>query len=47
MALSIAEARELLGKEAERLSDEDIQRILESLYILADELLELQRKGEL
>lgn len=41
MALSIAEARQILGPESDRLSDDEIQRILEHLYVLANEVLDL------
>lgn len=40
MAISIPEARNILGSDAEGLSDDEIQRILTSLYVLAKDLLD-------
>lgn len=40
MALSIPEARDILGPDGEGLSDDEIQSILISLSILAKDLLD-------
>ena len=47
MAISIDEARAHLGPESERLSDAEIQAILEGLYVLANDLLDLYQAGDL
>lgn len=47
MTISIAEARKILGPDADRLSDGDIQKILESLYVLANDVLDLFEDGSL
>lgn len=47
MTISIAEARNTLGPDTDRLSDEDIQKILESLYMLANDVLDLFEDGGL
>lgn len=47
MAISVRQARKILGEEAEILSDEDIRSILRILTIFAEELLDMQEKGEL
>jgi len=47
MAISIAEAREILGSEADGLSDEQVGEVLAALYAFAAELLDMQEEGEL
>ncbi len=46
MAVTVSEARQTLGSEAD-LSDDDIQQMLVTLYALADDLLDLQERGGL
>ncbi len=47
MAISISQAREILGSDAEALSDEEIHKILEGLYLLANDLLDGSRDENL
>ena len=47
MALSIEQARKILGDKGRELSDEEIEEILESLHQLCAELLDAQERGEL
>lgn len=47
MALTIAQARELLGPDGDDLSDEEVESILASISWLASELLDRQVRGEL
>lgn len=47
MALDIERARHILGPEAESLSDNEIQIVLESLHALCSDLLDAQERGEL
>lgn len=47
MALDVERARQILGKEAEGLSDEEIQSMLENLHQLCSDILDAQERGEL
>ncbi len=42
----IEQARKLLGDQFASLSDEDIQEIIDSLYIIADTVIETLWKNE-
>ena len=47
MALDVKRARQILGEQADGISDEEIQEMLESLHLFCSELLDAQERGEL
>ncbi len=47
MALGINEARQIIGAEGARLSDQEVAELLELLNGLAADLFELQERDEL
>ena len=42
--ISLEQYKQILGKEAERLTDEQIKRLREQQYLLADVLFDLFKK---
>ncbi len=47
MALSLHDARQIVGADASNISDAELNKLLESLHFLCAELLDAQERGEL